>query len=271
MESTCPRCGASMGENQQASSFVMDMNVKGCPKCGGFLIDYGEAEEVLGKAIEHPVDVSDIKEELHPDSKKPLTGVCPYCGGSFVSSPLRFELSQNTLHLDQCTKCQGIWFDKGELSQIFEYAMKEAMKAGELDEESIEGLARSTEKIHCPRCAKETDFHKGEIMGMHFAKCSVCKGMWLNAGELDTFFGEVHPEHKDGEEGTAKPASYRDMPATGGCPNCKIELVRWTNLPPELKDMYIDFCPKCMGIWFDKGELKTLFTIFSQSPFLANA
>lgn len=270
MESTCPRCGASMGEKQQASSFIMDMNVKGCSQCGGFLIDYGEAEEVLGKAMEHPVDTSGIKEPLHPDSKKPLVGVCPYCRGTFVSSPLKFELSQNTLYLDQCTKCQGIWFDKGELSQIFEYAMKEAVKAGGLEDEGIEGLVKSKEPIHCPRCAKDTEFNTGEIMGMKFAKCSACKGMWLDAGELETLFGEMHPEHKEGDDGT-KATSSGEMPALGGCPHCKVELVRWTNLPPEVKDLYIDFCPKCMGLWFDKGEFKTLFTIFSQSPFLINA
>ncbi|GEM_PF-1955983 len=271
MESTCPRCGASMGETQQVSSFVMDMNVKGCSQCGGFLIDYSEAEEVLGKAMEHPADALGVKEQLHPDSRKPIAGVCPYCGGSFVSSPLKFELSQNTLYLDQCTKCQGIWFDKGELSQILEYAMKEAVKAGELDEESIEGLTKSKEPMHCPRCAKNTEFRTGEIMGMKFAKCTGCNGMWLNAEELETLVGEVHLEHMEGDKGTEKVRSYGDMPATGGCPRCNVELVRWSNVPAEIKDLYIDFCPKCMGLWFDKGEFKTLFTIFSQSPFLIKA
>jgi Zn-finger nucleic acid-binding protein len=34
------------------------------------------------------------------------------------------------------------------------------------------------------------------------------------------------------------------------CPACKVDLVM-----AERKDVEIDYCPKCRGVWLDRGEL----------------
>lgn len=34
------------------------------------------------------------------------------------------------------------------------------------------------------------------------------------------------------------------------CPTCKVDLVM-----TERKDVEIDYCPKCRGVWLDRGEL----------------
>ena len=34
------------------------------------------------------------------------------------------------------------------------------------------------------------------------------------------------------------------------CPSCKVDLVM-----TERKDVEIDYCPKCRGVWLDRGEL----------------
>ena len=34
------------------------------------------------------------------------------------------------------------------------------------------------------------------------------------------------------------------------CPVCKVDLVM-----TERKDVEIDYCPKCRGVWLDRGEL----------------
>lgn len=34
------------------------------------------------------------------------------------------------------------------------------------------------------------------------------------------------------------------------CPACKVDLVM-----TERKDVEIDYCPKCRGVWLDRGEL----------------
>jgi len=34
------------------------------------------------------------------------------------------------------------------------------------------------------------------------------------------------------------------------CPACKVDLVM-----TERKDVEVDYCPKCRGVWLDRGEL----------------
>ena len=34
------------------------------------------------------------------------------------------------------------------------------------------------------------------------------------------------------------------------CPNCKVDLVM-----SERQGIEIDYCPKCRGVWLDRGEL----------------
>jgi uncharacterized protein len=267
MQSVCPRCGADLGEKQQATNVVMGMDVKGCTACGGFLIDYSEAESVLQKAIVHPEETVLIEEQPTQKAKTPLTGSCPYCGGAFSPSPLKFELSGNTVYLDQCTQCQGIWFDSGELSQIFDFAVKEALALGTLDDDLEETFSSTEVMLKCPRCARETEFGRGEIMGIEIDKCRVCKGIWLDTGEIEAIMGEVRLE----STGVGKIPSHappESTPARAGCPRCSVPLVRWTNTPESLKDVFLDFCPECNGIWFDKGEFSMLFKLFSESPFV---
>lgn len=37
---------------------------------------------------------------------------CPVCSG-----PMR-EIERNGVHIDTCTKCRGVWLDRGELAKI---------------------------------------------------------------------------------------------------------------------------------------------------------
>lgn len=263
MKSTCPRCGTPMGEKQQATSVVMGMDVKGCSECGGFLIDYQGAKDVLSKAITKPEEQLFTNEIVHPKAKKPLTGACPFCGGEFIPSPIKFDLTNNISYIDECAKCQGIWFDMGELSQILDFALQEAIASRSLDEDLDNTFSKESSMQNCPRCNVETEFKSGSIMGIEVSKCKKCNGIWLDSGEVEALLGEVSVDSSKEDEKIPE-----GVAAEGTCPKCKVSLKRWVNVPEALKDIYIDFCPKCMGLWFDKGEFKQLFRIFSESPFL---
>lgn len=45
------------------------------------------------------------------------------------------------------------------------------------------------------------------------------------------------------------------------CPNCKTENLLIT----ERKNVEIDYCPKCRGVWLDKGELDKLIELSTDS------
>ena len=42
-------------------------------------------------------------------------------------------------------------------------------------------------------------------------------------------------------------------PAGMLCPNCRVDLVM-----SERRGVEIDYCPKCRGVWLDRGELDTI-------------
>ncbi len=176
---------------------------------------------------------------------------------------MKFDLSQKKTYLDQCAKCQGLWFDMGELQQLMDFALDEAVASGSIHEDLDNTFATETAMLSCPRCNKETEFKKGSIMDIEVSKCTSCSGIWLDSGEVQSLIGDVTEETSEERnkvpEGTA---------AAGACPRCRVSLSRWGNMPESLKDLYIDFCPACMGLWFDKGEFKELFRIFSTSPFI---
>ena len=46
------------------------------------------------------------------------------------------------------------------------------------------------------------------------------------------------------------------------CPQCIVELV-----PTDRKGIEVDFCPKCRGIWLDRGELEKLIERSIGSPY----
>jgi len=93
----------------------------------------------------------------------------------------------------------------------------------------------------CPKCqSKLIHISPG---GMVIELCSSCGGTWFDAGEL-TMLIKVYKEFgpEDGEESV-------------GCLRCE-GTMREIAFPGT--DVKIDRCPKCAGVWLDKGELEIL-------------
>lgn len=85
-------------------------------------------------------------------------------------------------------------------------------------------------------------------------KCFVCGGVWFDKGELDKYLTEE--------------ITIVDSPALGGgldrkldekkgkCPRCQIELKKTP--APQDKNMTVDMCEKCGGLWLDSTEIDRL-------------
>ena len=100
-----------------------DVEIDYCTDCGGIWLDAGELEQLLNE----------------PDKAKSLLGSfridsasgekirkCPICGKKMQK--IVIGSSKPVLLIDKCRKGDGLWFDKGELQDIFDRA--------ELDEDN---------------------------------------------------------------------------------------------------------------------------------------
>jgi len=56
--------------------------------------------------------IAKMKAKLEEDGSKDLEIGCPKCDGSLI------EADFQTIKIDVCDKCSGVWLDAGELAQI---------------------------------------------------------------------------------------------------------------------------------------------------------
>ncbi len=105
MNLTCVKCTSVLDKAR-----VGDVEVDLCPSCGGLWLDHGEVERLgRGKAE----DLGRLRNALvgssAPDPASETTTSCPACTGTLK------EVELGPVHIEYCSKCNGIFLDKGEL------------------------------------------------------------------------------------------------------------------------------------------------------------
>ena len=100
--------------------------------------------------------------------------------------------------------------------------------------------------MKCPACSEAMivlELHEVEV-----DHCVTCKGVWLDAGELELLLqGAAEREAllkslKKTGEGTEKKRR---------CPRCSKKMMKVLCVG----EVCLDTCPDSHGLWFDKGEL----------------
>jgi len=84
-------------------------------------------------------------------------------------------------------------------------------------------------------------------------RCPECGGIWLDKGELSDLneLGEFYIENLDKKNNSGKIKNrIRE------CPRCS--LVLQPVHPPDNKELIVDRCNGCKGLWLDNGELLKL-------------
>ncbi len=110
--------------------------------------------------------------------------------------------------------------------------------------------------MRCYRC--QEDMVKSELSGVLTDRCLYCKGIWLDAGELESLlFGKkknktelMNELRKERREEKNKVEVIDEI----CCPKCTARAM--TKM--DKKGVKVDFCLECGGIYFDEGELKEL-------------
>ncbi len=94
-----------------------EVEIDYCTDCGGIWLDAGELETLLGE----PEKAAQLLTSFKPNPKaaeKPRK--CPICDKKMQK--IIVGQSQPILLIDKCAKGDGLWFDNGELHDIFDRA-----------------------------------------------------------------------------------------------------------------------------------------------------
>jgi Zn-finger nucleic acid-binding protein len=109
----------------------------------------------------------------------------------------------------------------------------------------------------CPVCKESMIVLELNEIEIDF--CTGCRGIWLDAGELELMFDTedqrqklIDSLHEDPDNPEQK---YK-------CPICSRRMVKVHIV--DKKEILIDKCKKDHGLWFDKGELKTVIEFGSK-------
>lgn len=133
----CPKCTGTelfRGKMKRAP----DVELDGCPKCGGLWFDAGELGAVLGPVAQRRAQIpahAKVNERLR----------CPRCGDALAW----FCFPGSTTVIDACRGCQGVWLDAGEAKSL------------------QAALESSLDRMTCPKC------HAVQPKGMSCAVCGI--------------------------------------------------------------------------------------------------
>lgn len=112
--------------------------------------------------------------------------------------------------------------------------------------------------MKCPDCAA-TELvreHLGEREAIDVDRCPHCHGCWLDAKALERMEAGVWSSVDALDLSVAEPLSART------CPRCAARLA--TVNPDDHRELAIDRCPSCHGLWLDPGELERLHEVAVQ-------
>ena len=120
--------------------------------------------------------------------------------------------------------------------------------------------------MDCPACQTTLDAFDSD--GIELDDCPGCKGLWLDAGELDALLSRkgVTVTGRDTPPGLTAVSVDPEAPKRI-CPRCDGSLGRFAYQKADhhsealdIRDrgVVLDRCRTCGGIWFDRGELEKI-------------
>ncbi|MHC4947751.1 MAG: zf-TFIIB domain-containing protein [Planctomycetota bacterium] len=117
---TCPKCGTRM---QHIT--VDECTIDRCEKCFGIWVEAGERVKLMkSKDVVRSVDVGSPEVGERHDVMRNIE--CPRCGQAMHHVEDR---AQKHIGYERCAKCQGSFFDAGELADLSEFTLAERIKA----------------------------------------------------------------------------------------------------------------------------------------------
>jgi len=96
---------------------LSDVEIDHCVSCGGIWLDAGELELLLqdSQTAAELINTFQKGQKSKEESRR-----CPICDNKM--DKIIVGNSTSPLLIDRCPKGEGLWFDKGELQNIFDKA-----------------------------------------------------------------------------------------------------------------------------------------------------
>ena len=113
---------------------------------------------------------------------------CPQCHTDLI--PRTIE----TVAVDECRRCEGIWFDKDELRKVKD---KTDPDLNWMDFEiwkKTDAFKVSGGQTQCPRCVVPMHVLDYDDTGVEIEFCSRCSGVWLDKGKLGKIIDALQQE-----------------------------------------------------------------------------
>lgn len=105
--------------------------------------------------------------------------------------------------------------------------------------------------MYCPACKDALVVLEYEQLELDY--CASCRGVWVDAGELELLYGDEQACEAFLIAGGLSGASGRRR-----CPHCSARMeVRRTGSD---RPVTYDRCPRGHGLWFDRGELASVLS-----------
>jgi Zn-finger nucleic acid-binding protein len=109
--------------------------------------------------------------------------------------------------------------------------------------------------MRCPKC--RADMEQVEYEGTEIDRCTICSGIWFDAGEIDILRDRQSAAVLDtGDARTGKQSNAIDRYQ---CPRCGGDMVRVVD--PQQTHIWYETCGSCNGSFLDAGELRDLSTV----------
>jgi PAT family beta-lactamase induction signal transducer AmpG len=109
--------------------------------------------------------------------------------------------------------------------------------------------------MRCPKC--RADMEQIDYEGTEVDRCTICSGIWFDAGELEVMRDKQAAAAID--TGDAEAGKYGNTIDRYQCPRCSGAMVRVVD--PRQKHIWFETCSSCQGSFLDAGELLDLSSL----------
>ena len=113
---------------------------------------------------------------------------CPKC-----NEPLQ-KKNIETVEIDECAKCKGIWFDEDELRQAKDETDPDINWMDFDIWQHKDKFRVAAKPAKCPKCDVNMAAVDYDNTGVEIDVCRVCKGVWLDAGEFEKIIEKLIEE-----------------------------------------------------------------------------